>query len=581
MKKVFRKICALLLLGTVAFASACAGAGGGTFIEDKDYDPDKLNITVDVYYGGYGVKWIEEAAKRFNAKSDSVYVTALSEKLDPNGIASDITTGGSDSVSLYLASADWASGIYKDCFVDLSDVLQMKPDGESGKTIEQKMKTDKGVWQKISSKYGQGLYSIPYLFSLLNLVFDYDTFVENNWLSFADANDAAAKSALAAQGITYTAEGNKLKFVSSTESTLFVEGDYILTAGNDGKYGTYDDGQPQTLAEFDEMLGKIQAKGVAPFIWSGQNASYYVESLFNSVFAQYAGVDTYKTFFSYNSDGKAVKLTDGSQKVITPDNGYEVFNMDGLDDTVNFAKKYFANPAYRHDACNDTLCSHIDAQSYYLLGYNGSANDQESAFLVEGSWWENEAKGSFRMVEKDGRGYGQRRYRYLVMPTFDGQQNDKPVVNGAVSCSWVINKNVSKEKQQAAKEFLAYMCSDEILRLFTTQTGEMLTYDYTLSDSEYDGLTHFAKCVYQMSNDPQHVDVLGHELMRNTSPINFATSKSKNNFVGRVNDITYYSLYASLGRNSAEEIFASIRDYYSPSTWASYCEEARDQGFIL
>ena len=167
------------------------------------------------------------------------------------------------------------------------------------------------------------------------------------------------------------------------------------------------------------------------------------------------------------------------------------------------------------------------------------------------------------------------------MPMFDGQHNDKPVVNTATQQSWVINANISKEKQQATKEFLAYLCSDEVLRMFTSKTGETLVYDYALSEAELNNMTDFSRCCYQMKNDTEHVDILRHELLKKVSPINYATTKNANTFVGVVNGITYTSLYASLDRNSSEDVFNSIKNYYSAAQWAEYCTRARGQGFTL
>ena len=126
---------------------------------------------------------------------------------------------------------------------------------------------------------------LPWDESIVGMVFDYKTFVENGWLNYASEDD---KAALSTQGITYTENNGVLYFASATGKVNYAVGDVLLTAGKDGKYGTYDDGQPTTMAEFDDMLGNIAYgnKKAKTFLYSGLNDNY-TSWVMQEVMAQY------------------------------------------------------------------------------------------------------------------------------------------------------------------------------------------------------------------------------------------------------------------------------------------------------
>ena len=159
--------------------------------------------------------------------------------------------------------------------------------------------TNKENWLKLASKNGSGCYLLPYCDSIGGLVFDYGDFVEKGWLNFADGNDSSVTAALDVQGIVYENNGGKLVYKSGG-SVNYSSGDRILSAGKDGKYGTYDDGQPQTIAEWDQMLGKIKSTANCyPFIWPNKFENY-TGMVQNAVFAQLAGVESAENYLRYD-----------------------------------------------------------------------------------------------------------------------------------------------------------------------------------------------------------------------------------------------------------------------------------------
>ena len=266
-----KKPIALLLAGVAALAgfTSCGEVVG-------EYDENKTQIFVTVFDGGAGTAWIEKIRDEFNAKETEYEVILDYDKPSASTIMDEIELNNVSADCYFTSSINFQAGIYRDYFEDLSDVLEMEVDGAGKGAVKDKMQNYES-WQAMASKNGEGCYLIPYLDAIMGLVYDHDLFVEKEYLSFATAAD---KSAIEAQGITYEEKTEYgvtyLFFKSATGKTNYQAGDKILSAGKDGKFGTYDDGQPKTEAEFDNMIslivnGNDTAKS---FIYSGMHDHY-------------------------------------------------------------------------------------------------------------------------------------------------------------------------------------------------------------------------------------------------------------------------------------------------------------------
>ena len=276
-----------------------------------------------------------------NPEYDKLYtIDYIAEKSHSGIIYDELTSGYSDKQMYIMANNDFVSLAYADLLEDISDVAEMKPDGAAGKALKDKMiRYDE--WQSIYSKYGEGLYAVPYADSIMGWVYDHDTFLEKNWYIYADLSE---KQDIEAQGITCK-EGSGinsglLEFVSSTVKNNYSAGDIILSRGKDGKYGIYDDGQPITVEEWEALIRRIGASGSKAFIAAGGVGSY-AQHIISGLFAQYSGLDDYNTYFTYNSNGKIVKLNDGTETEINLENEYLVNGMEGIYKAYEFASKYY------------------------------------------------------------------------------------------------------------------------------------------------------------------------------------------------------------------------------------------------
>ncbi len=532
MRKTVKKIMALCMASSaVLSASACATTGGQLI---QEIDTSKTQIYVDVYNGGNGCEWIKTLAKDFNALyDDSGYEVIIIDehKYSIEEIQSDIQYG--TDVNIYFTAE---SSVKKMALLgyleDLSDVYQMKPDGEDGKTIEQKLRNPELAKKIYAGQNMQGLYGLPYSESWMGLIYEHERFLENGWYNFATESDAAA---LTAQGIVFETSGTRLKFVSATGETNYVAGDYILTCGKDGKYGTYDDGQPQTIAEFDTLMKKIKSKTGYPLLWAGAQPGY-LDPIIAGMYAQYDGLDNFA--ISYTYDGTYVSPTTGEQTVITPDKGYEIYNVsEGFEESVEFFDTYFApdDTKYIHPFATKGSTSHRDAQDKYIFGFENKGEVYLTGLLVEGTWWENEAKAGFNSLVVSGetdRGFGSREYRYLMYPKMENQKGIDGNGNGTVfaiqdSGCVLLKKDSNRELIEWAKKFIAYTTSDESLRYFTKSTGVVRPYNYEMTEVDKAEMTGFQKNVWTMYNDSENIAFVSPLMTNNLCSINFASEKSK------------------------------------------------------
>lgn len=576
-------ILAAILAGITAFA-------GCTPREETLIPDDKIGIRVSLYQGGFGDEWLKTLAAEFNEtvlKDTDYTVTVQEDKILPDSILESLTSGSQSSYQLYVSEGnEWGTGIYRDLFVDLSDIAQSKVDGESGDTVEGKIR-DYDTWQGLYSKYGEGLYALPWGNSIMGLVIDHQEFIDREWYYFAGEED---KAALDAQKIVYE-EGQddsgdyRLIFKSSEGETCYEEGDYILTAGHDEVYGTYDDGQPLTLEEFDQLIDDIYYSGVTPFIWGGSTDGY-LDTLLNSLFAAYAGEAGYNAFHRYDSLGEKVELSDGTKTVITIENGYLVTQMKALEQAYQFFEDHFdyKNPSlanYMHRDCTDSS-SHLDAQTHYILGYRNDVRNPQSAILIDGNWWENEARATFNDLESVNRGMGDREYRYLLLPNLGAdQKTDKSIFSCTASGSIVVPHDQDSTRLYYTKEFIKYILRDESLRYVARTTGYNLAYEYTLTEEDEQEMTPFTRNVAAMYADTENIEIKYLPIDKASSPLAYASDKAvRNIFLPSIRGTFPTSAVKAVQNYSMEEIVEGLKKAYTAENWATYLDQARDNGFF-
>lgn len=586
------KLLALSLACTVVGTGLLAGCGG------KGTSSGKQEIGISIYNGGHGTAWATTLAEKFMQEhpeyNEKYEIVFYPEKKNEQEITNAMSMVGSTTQAAITSANRFQDGILKGgCFEDLSDLLDRKVDGDEG-TIKDKFE-DYDTWKAIYSKRGEGLYALPFSDSILGLVIDHQMFIDNAWYEFATQADA---DEITAQGITYTVHKNgKLVFSSSTAETKYKEGDYILSKGHDNKYGTYDDGQPVDIAGWESMLERIDASKTKCFISSGASVDY-TNFILYALFAQYSGRTGWDAYFNYDSHGQPITFinADGSvrEEVMTLENGYSINEIEGVYKAYEFMYEYM-NPnaknnaksaSWMHSACTAGAVTHIDAQNYFLtgLGKAGDKNNPQSAMLIDGAWWEYEASTMFKHLGKDdaSRGYGQREYRYLVLPELEGQLNDKSVFASCETGVLLVGQDPDKARLTCTKDFIAYLLKDENLSYYTGVTGTLMWYDYKVSEEDYAKLTPFAKNVLDIYNDKENIDIVRSRLSCLVSPLAYASERGSNSImIPKFKGVSGGSALSVIRNHSLSEIKSGLIGYYTPNEWQGFINAVRADGFDI
>lgn len=534
MKKIKRLLAVLTAAAAVFGLSSCGKLVDGI-------DTSKTQIYVGIFNGGYGTDWLKEAAAEFNAMPNNseyqVFVSPINDDSLPT-IEANLVAGTSNMNVYFTTMPNIKSMISKNLLADLSDLLPEKPDGEDGLTLEEKMLYPDLAKKAFSDPYGDGFYAFPYGDSFVGFVFDYQEFYTNGWLIF----DAPGK----------------------------------LSPGPDGDPGTYDDGQPRNMSEWNEIMLAIRSSGTYPFI---HNTKYpdYLTAILDAGVAQYEGAENYRTFYRY--DGT---YTDGSgnTSTITPATGNKVFAMEGVGKALGFFDDMFTNNRENvHPASWETTSlDHRETQNKYILRYKNSDDNPPSAFLVDGNWWENEAKPLFNNLTNSNepeRGYGKREFRYMLLPRLDGSKTGADGKAKSVLCcndtgAMFVVKNKDAALEKKAKEFVAFTLSEKNLKRFTLANGAIRPYHYDLKPEEKAQLTPFQRNVWEMYHDTDHIELVRPEIEKLYSPINYATNKVGNRWFAEIGGAGYYNPLMGLRRSDAQTYQKSLVNYYTDTKWNGY-----------
>lgn len=532
-----KKIIAILAAAVLLTGAAACGK------REQKYRSDRTQVFVSLFSGGFGNEWLQNAATSFNEQSDEFEVILSDPNKDSYSQISAAITSGTSRYDIYFNSTPDFIDLARQGYLEpLNDVLDMKPDGENGMTVREKIKDGDQFIRAFSYEENGTLntYALPFTDAMQGFVYDHELFVQQGWL----LTEADGKT---------------------------------LTAGRDGKPGTYDDGQPQTIAEWDEMIQNIAGGSVArPFIWTGKFTDYLV-SMSEAVWAQYDGLKNYEISFGY--DGKYVAPSDGTETTVTPDKGYLTYEaMEGRLKALEFVDEYLTNHEnYRHPTCTNGDKSYADAQFDFITGYKNIPGNPRSAMIYEGVWWENEAKSKFNALAGAGdasMAYGNHEYRYMLFPHYENSYGLDGEGGGSVmpiseSANVFIKKQTNDTVRRGAKEFLAYTCSDEVLKEFTLCSGGMRPYKYTLTEEELAKLTKFQRNAYALYTDTENVSLVRPGILKYRSMMNYFITPAANRWGAKVGDITYGEAYVGLKQTDAQTYFEQIVAMTPASKWAS------------
>lgn len=475
MRKTGKRLLAIALGLTVAFG-AFAGCGGRTDEEDST----KYHISVANYNGGVGSEWLEKAIKRYEeAHANDVYPDGKV------GVKVDLTkTKEHYSSTINLKPYDividqdvnYVDLASSDALIDITDVVT---DTTNGASIESRM-TDS---QKSALKYKDKYYVIPHYEYFAGIAYDINVFEDK---------------------LLYLSKSGG--FITSLDDEKSV--------GPDGSAGTYDDGLPRTYDEFYKVMDRMTASGVTPFIWSGQYKFYSTGILFG-LLASYCGYDELITCVSFDSGDKDVRVIESfngntpviTNKKVTLDTGYVTSQLAGKYYALSFLEKIMSNNSYYHSKSVTTGLSNTQAQKLFVDGL--PRGEEPIGFLIDSNYWYNESKtaGHFKNLSKNGYTEETRKFGWMPLPgvVSDSEENKvtKSTIMNQADCFMMINSAIKDDetKVKVAKDFVAFLNTEESLQEFTLTTGGTKALKYFLTDEQKNSLNSFARSVWDMKEN--------------------------------------------------------------------------------
>lgn len=542
-------LCLATMIGSSFSFVACGGTGGTSI------DPNKKQVWVSVFNGGFGDEWVQKTVDEFNlTHTETQFLLTEPNKDVTSKIEMAIMSGTTEADVFFACESSVQSMMRRGALMDLSNVLSSKPDGESGKTVAEKMKA-KDLFKQVYS-YNDTWYALPFNESMAGYIYDHDLFLEEGFLLTQQ------------DGIT-------------------------LTLGKDGKPNTYDDGLPVTMEEWDYMLTTIRSSGIYPFIYSN-NQSGYTSRIVEGLWEQYDGTENYE--ISYDYEGTYVKPSTGEEVSITPETGYLVAEMEGREKALEFLENYATDKnrsaanAYVHPSSDYTTTDHRIAQDKFVGGYkgrdSGDPNNMQIAMIAEGVWWENEARPMFNSLVEEGevgQEYGTRDFRFMILPNFEGQKGIDGNGHGTVMAGGEHGAIFAKAqtdpvKIKAIEEFLAYVHSDAILKRCLIDVNCIRPFDLTLSNDEFKQLTKFGQNAWTIYNDTENIAINRAQAGQYISELTYLPSVKPSRWTvtmgaGTIHHTTYVRpIYAVEEHTVAECMQAYITGYKEDwkNIWDSY-----------
>lgn len=519
-----------------ACMAVCAGAAcRGRKESEVVPDGTKVQLLVGNFKGGYGRAWLDKAVKRFTEKyADHVFpngkkgvqVTIDSNSRYSGKVENTMSTWAqnvilAENINYYnLVDINNATSKY---LADMSDVVNTPVNedlitGETDLSYGTGNTTIGDIMNAHMKEYldadGKGTYfGVPFYEATVGIVYDLDVFEKYGFYSAAEGCGDKEGFIQDVNG-NWIGEGGKVIGRASEMSYAdALKAGVRLGNGPDGKPGTYDDGCPATYDDFFKMCLRMNARDVYPLTWPGSaEILRYLNYLAYNLWADYEGPDQMNLNYSlsgtaadlirldsYNADTGAyetesVKINDA--------NGYELQRQAGKYEAINFIKRIIADERnYDVSTCVGEV-SQVDAERRYILS---AAEGKKRAMLIDGSWWQNEARNIFSNMaidyNDDSYRAENRRYGMLPLPKAnESKVGEAQTLAFNTSTVIMINKKTTTDEVQlkVAKEFVKFLHTHESLYEFTATTSSARPYTYDLTDEEKASLTSVAKQNYEL-----------------------------------------------------------------------------------
>ncbi len=512
-----KTITAILLLLCMCF-SVCIVAGCGGNDDDVVIDTTKTQLYVRYFAGGLGTAWIEELCSNFERDFANVSFeegkkgVQIVRKFEKTQIAADAISNNNSDV-FFMEHTSYSDAVNKNFLLPITDVVTDYAvtgyDGEGAfdaskliketeKTIEQKMYDASKSYFKMNNNY----YGMPFYNALHQIIYNVELFDTYNLYFNAASDDEledfddmdAAYAAILAKEDGF--------FVNSATDTK--------SNGPDGEPNTYDDGLPATYGQLWVLMERMLYKAnITPFIFQEGYADHYFCAWDKDIWANAEGAEQISLNLSWNGTATNLLSENGTKysETITPENAYLLQTQEGRLKALEFYQMLLTNPdnpKYVYSRSWDGSFTHLNAQTYFVkAGQEGNYIDMKYGMLMDGTWWNSEAKEAF-----SNNSFLTRKFGVMPIPKTDSSKVGQTNANGThvtqVDCydsNIYIKANIAEERKELAKIFVSYASNDQSLNTFTKHTQAFRSMDYTLTDDTLSNMTYYGKSAYEVYKD--------------------------------------------------------------------------------
>ncbi len=629
MKKFISTMMAILMVFAVGLTNVGCKRESGL----EEIDETKTQLYVSYLDQGVGREYIEAIGRQFEIdfaeKSFEEGKTGVQVLYNPN---TDINAASFYESSIegdeynvyfteYINYKQWASK-----FMDVTDIMENPAitgyNAQTGeytretKAIKDKVDPVLLEFLNVSNGTTKEYRGLPFYLAIKSVNYNADLWNEKGFYIYGAPSDYVAyaikdNTDLDVAIADYNAaiepvnKGTKTLRFGNANGQIKVGNEFVsangysLSAGPDGKFGTFDDGFPATFDEFYALCNYIVSNNVTPFIWTGANAGY-ADMLTQSIFTNDLGLERAKTYYTLNGtmdnlvkfvDGKAQFDSNGNPIIDAPytfnggaSDGYEMMRTVSKYYALQFAQKVATTPSWTHSACYDST-SQSEAQNKYLTeGFTKTGNP--TAMLMDGAWWQAEANATFESMKidnikwaKENRNFGVMALPYANIETYASkvQNGEKNLIVTENDSVCFINKNIDENSPQyeVSKVFMSYFNSDDMAGLFTAKTNMLRAIDVDLTTNKYyDQISPYGKSFVDYKNG---VDIMfpytTNKLMNNNRGY-FANTRDGWQFQAysqtmgeqwKVID-TIHTYFASKGID-AKHYYEAIYNYFKTVAW--------------
>lgn len=462
---------AIVMLG----AGACSGGGSNDGGGRSNPSASQI-LNVAYFNGGVSVEWLKELEKEYETQNPDVEIlinSELKDEIKNQKLLADIKNRNEDV--FFTHEISYGEFVQRGLLEEITDIVK-SPATTGEKTVEERMN------ENLRSVYNRDghYYAVPFYTNFSGAIYDVDLFEEKELFIAKDGG--------------YTSGVSDAK-----EKSL----------GKDGLPNTYDDGLPSTFDEYKTWLRYVKNRGVTPYIWCTDDS--YRTLYLDSLRIGYDGVNDFELNSTFTGTMK-------NGTVITAENAYLLRQDNGRKFAVEMAKEIISNKYYHPDSVNGSI-THTDAQNKFL---RGRPDNKPIAMILEGGWWENEARSTFASIAKrsgDKYALGNRRFAYMPVPKYDeNAEAGESLYCTSGSVAALIN--ASSKQKKLAKDFLRFTLTNHAMSTFTKHVGISRPYEYTLEEGVYDSLTPFGKNFWDIctsQNSKIYYDKKGHPFKSNTN----------------------------------------------------------------